>query len=128
MPGDAELVELASSLIRELNEKYGHVVQQDGLSGSGEPRIAIQRFEPFLLLHRPRKWNARENAWIGEERKRGKLGDLNAFLRGGARERFSTVVGDLSGLSHIRYVITLDTDTQLPMTRRASSSRPWCIR
>lgn len=114
MPADAELVELAGAMIRELNEKYGQVVQQDGLSEDGEPRIAIQRFEPFLLLHRPRKWNARENAWIGEERKRGKLADLNAFLRGGARDKFSAVVGDLNGLSNIRYVITLDTDTQLP--------------
>ena len=114
MPDDDELVALAASLIRDLNDKYGQVVQPDGLTDSGEPRIAIQRFDPFLLLHRPRKWNARENAWIGEERKRGKLGDLNAFLRGGARERFSCVEGDIEGLSAIRYVITLDTDTQLP--------------
>ena len=114
MPGDAELVEWASAGITELNEKYGHMARQDSVGEDGETVSAVQRFEPFLLLHRPRKWNPHENAWIGEERKRGKLEDLNAFLRGGARERFATVVGDTHGLIHIRYVITLDTDTQLP--------------
>ncbi|MES2015317.1 MAG: glucoamylase family protein [Pseudomonadota bacterium] len=103
LPGDDELVALASATITELNQKYGRPASEEGA-----------RFEPFLLLHRPRQWNAREGAWIGAERKRGKLGDLNAFLRGGARERFATVVGDTHGLSNVRYVITLDTDTQLP--------------
>eukprot|EP01034_Spumella_vulgaris_P040082 gene40082-49567_t len=69
---------------------------------------------PFLLLHRPRLWNASENAWMGRERKRGKLEDLNRFLRGGARDRFALVVGDTSDLETFKYVITLDTDTQLP--------------
>ena len=51
---------------------------------------------------------------MGYERKRGKLADLNALLRGDARERFSLVVGDTAVLSTVKYVITLDTDTQLP--------------
>ncbi len=114
VPADAELIEWASAGITALNEKYGCMARQDALGEDGETISAVQRFEPFLLLHRPRKWNPRENAWMGEERKRGKLEDLNAFLRGGARDRFSTVVGDTHGLGQIRYVITLDTDTQLP--------------
>jgi len=114
MPQDAQLVELASTRIAELNEKYGHALKQDGVPVDGVARTAILRHEPFLLLHRPRQWNAQESAWIGVERKRGKLADLNAFLRGGARDKFSAVVGDTYGLNHIRYVITLDTDTQLP--------------
>ncbi|MGH6608685.1 MAG: glucoamylase family protein, partial [Burkholderiaceae bacterium] len=51
---------------------------------------------------------------MGFERKRGKLGDLNALLRGEARDRFSLIVGDTRVLSQVKYVITLDTDTQLP--------------
>src|SRR5574337_1237780 len=51
---------------------------------------------------------------MGRERKRGKLVDLNALLRGHGRERFSFVAGDLDALQSIRYVITLDADTQLP--------------
>ena len=51
---------------------------------------------------------------MGYERKRGKLGDLNALLRGGAPDAFSLIVGDTAVLSGVKYVITLDTDTQLP--------------
>ena len=51
---------------------------------------------------------------MGWERKRGKLEELNRLLRGEGADRFSTIVGDLAVLSNIRYVITLDTDTQLP--------------
>ncbi len=51
---------------------------------------------------------------MGYERKRGKLADLNALLRGGGTDAFSLVVGDIAPLSNVKYVITLDTDTQLP--------------
>src|SRR6185436_8868180 len=68
----------------------------------------------FFLLHRPRRWNAAEGRWMGYERKRGKLAEFNALLRGGPREAFSTIVGDTALLPEIKYVITLDTDTQLP--------------
>ena len=101
MYGDAELVEQARAAIAALNARYG----------SGEDGA---RFDPFLLLHRPRTWNEGEGAWIGRERKRGKLEDLNAFLRGGARERFAVVEGAVDDLAETRYVITLDADTQLP--------------
>lgn len=69
---------------------------------------------PFHLLHRPRRWNAGEGRWMGHERKRGKLAALNRLLRGGAQDAFSLVVGDTAWLGSVRYVITLDTDTQLP--------------
>ena len=51
---------------------------------------------------------------MGYERKRGKLEELNALLRGGAQDRFSTVIGKTDILPSVKYVITLDTDTQLP--------------
>ena len=51
---------------------------------------------------------------MGYERKRGKLADLNALLRGGSRDHFSLIVGKTAVLSTVKYVITLDTDTQLP--------------
>ena len=70
--------------------------------------------DAFFLFHRPRRWNPRERIWMGYERKRGKLADLNALLRGGSRDRFSLVVGETAVLSTVKYVITLDTDTQLP--------------
>jgi cyclic beta-1,2-glucan glucanotransferase len=77
-------------------------------------RYASRAADRFFLLHRPRRWNAAEKVWMGYERKRGKLADLNALLRGRGRDRFSLIVGDVAVLSDVEYVITLDTDTQLP--------------
>ncbi|MEQ1602821.1 MAG: glucoamylase family protein [Methylophilaceae bacterium] len=68
----------------------------------------------FYLFHRPRVWNPIERVWMGYERKRGKLEQFNALLRGEAQSAFSAMVGDMSILPGIQYVITLDTDTQLP--------------
>ena len=95
--GDDELVAHAAAVIDLLNQKY-----------------ASDRGRPFVLLHRPRRWNAREHTWMGFERKRGKLADLNHFMRGGAQDAFSCVRGDVAALQEISFVITLDTDTQLP--------------
>ncbi len=97
MPDDDQFVGLARRKIEELNDKY-----RDPDGGR------------FFLFHRPRRWNPREKLWMGYERKRGKLADLNSYLRGGARESFSLVVGDTDRLLNVKYVITLDTDTRLP--------------
>jgi cellobiose phosphorylase len=97
LPADELLLRHARNGIELLNGKYG---------SPGADR--------FFLLHRPRRWNPSDRAWMGYERKRGKLADLNALLRGKGRDRFSLVVGDIEALSGVRYVITLDTDTQLP--------------
>ncbi len=96
LPEDAELIRVAGEGITRLNDKY-----------------ACERTDAFHLFHRPRRWNAQEGVWMGYERKRGKLSDLNATLRGEAG-RFSEVVGETAMLSGTRYVVTLDTDTQLP--------------
>ncbi|MGZ8261115.1 MAG: cyclic beta 1-2 glucan synthetase, partial [Caldimonas sp.] len=100
--GDDALVAFAAARIAALNEKYASGAANDS----------------FFLFHRPRRWNARERLWMGVERKRGKLGDLNALLRGDepgeGGERFSRIVGRVAVLRSVRYVITLDSDTQLP--------------
>jgi cellobiose phosphorylase len=116
MPNDVALVDQARACIIALNLKYRATAAPGPLGVpmlDGEADLAAP-VEPFLMLHRPRLWSEGERAWIGVERKRGKLADLNSFLRGGARDKFSVVVGDTCGLQNIRYVITLDTDTQLP--------------
>jgi len=99
---DDPLVDLCSELIAGLNEKY---------AGRG--------MGSFLLFHRHRVYNPREQAWMGWERKRGKLMDLNRLLRN-QYDSFPIKVGDLSILSRIRFVITLDSDTDLP---RGSAQR-----
>jgi cyclic beta-1,2-glucan synthetase len=93
---DSELVTLCSELIRGLNERY-----------------ASQKMGSFFLLHRHRVYNPREKSWMGWERKRGKLLDLNKLLRG-QYDSFPVKVGDTSLLSKVRFVLTLDSDTELP--------------
>ncbi|MCH8553149.1 MAG: glycosyl transferase [Natronospirillum sp.] len=68
----------------------------------------------FFWLHRPRLWNPIERIWMGYERKRGKLAQFNARLRKDDDTAFSETAGDQRLLRTIQYVITLDTDTQLP--------------
>ena len=97
MPDDDDLIHRAVAGIRELNAKYA------------EPGRPV-----FFLLHRPRLWNPAEGTWMGYERKRGKLMAFNRVLRGGPADAFTTIVGNTEALRAARYVIPLDTDTQLP--------------
>ena len=94
-------VDLAVSLIDGLNAKYS------------EP------YGGFYMFHRHRVYNPRENAWMGFERKRGKLLDLNQMLRK-EFDPFPVKSRRLVNLPQIRYVLTLDSDTQLP---RGSAQR-----
>ncbi|TVP42109.1 MAG: hypothetical protein EA350_17430 [Gemmatimonadales bacterium] len=96
MPGDQELLHAATREIAELNRRHG-------TRGRG----------PFLLLHRARRWNAAENRWMGWERKRGKLSELNQLLLGKPSELW-VAEGDPGRLAGVRYVLTLDADTALP--------------
>ncbi|MFN2316441.1 MAG: GH36-type glycosyl hydrolase domain-containing protein [Gemmatimonadales bacterium] len=77
-------------------------------------RYAPERHDSFYLFHRPRRWNPQEGVWMGWERKRGKLAEFNRFVLGGVADAFATVVGDVTPLRSVRYVITLDADTHLP--------------
>jgi hypothetical protein len=90
------LVDLAVSMIDALNDRYG-------TEGHGS----------FFLLHRHRIFNARQGVWMGWERKRGKLLDLNKYLQGDY-DAFPVKAGNLDVLRRVKYIITLDSDTQLP--------------
>ena len=79
---DDQLIQQVSKKITELNEKY-----------PGENK------DTFFLFHRPRKWNPRDRIWMGYERKRGKLSDLNSLLRGGPENMFSLIIGNTEVLT-----------------------------
>ncbi|MEO8166766.1 MAG: glucoamylase family protein, partial [bacterium] len=95
LPEDRKLLLTALDGIDRLNRTYGPAI--DG------PR--------FFLLHRRRLWNTSEEKWIGWERKRGKLEELNRLLRGATDTSF---VNPGAVPLNVRYVITLDADTRLP--------------
>ena len=96
---DAALVAAAAEGVARLNRRYG--------PAPGGAR--------FLLLHRRRVWNEGESRWIGWERKRGKLHELNRLLRAATDTTFIDVgAGPPVAPADIRYVVTLDADTRLP--------------
>jgi cyclic beta-1,2-glucan synthetase len=98
-PGDDKILSAAVAGIERLNQLYGPA--SDG--------------DRFLLLHRRRIWNAGEGKWLGWERKRGKLHELNRLLRGATDTTFVTAGGCAPVVPpDVRYVITLDADTRLP--------------
>ena len=91
---DASLLKIAVDGLQALEHKYGE--------------------GKFFLFHRQRIWSKSENAWIGWERKRGKLEYLNRFLMGETLPENIVYMGQANALKGTRYVITLDADTQLP--------------
>ena len=97
LPGDAETVDLLAAGIVDMNKRYR----------SGKP-------DTFFLLHRSRTWNAGEQVWMGYERKRGILEAFSSFLSDKDTHTFCRIAGNQEVLTGVRYVITLDTDTQLP--------------
>ena len=94
-PSDARLLKAAREGIAALNKRHPSA---DG--------------ERFLLFHRPRVWSESEQCWMGRERKRGKLEELNAFLCG---EGSGEILLQGSLTAQIAFVITLDVDSQLPI-------------
>jgi cyclic beta-1,2-glucan synthetase len=98
--GDAQLVALAAEGIAALNRQHGP-------APDGGAR--------FFLLHRHRVFNEGERKWMGWERKRGKLHELNRLLRGAADTSFMAgPKGQAQVPAGVRYVICLDADTRLP--------------
>ena len=105
MPEDNGYEQAALDGIKALNERYC----------AGQP-------ERFFVCHRRRVWNPDQNCWMGWERKRGKLVEFNRLLRGDRNTSFAVDAGlslrvhssGLDRLPQIRFVITLDADTQLP--------------
>ncbi len=97
MPNDEAILDAVNNGIENLNSRYRK---------SGNPR--------FYVFHRRRLWNEREGKWMGWERKRGKLNEFNRLLRGAENTSFIQLETDKDFLAKTEYVITLDSDTQLP--------------
>ncbi len=96
---DEALLAAAVNGIAGLNERYGPAPKGDR----------------FILLHRRRVWNESQRRWMGWERKRGKLHELNRLLRGARDTTFITQGQNAACVpAGVRYVITLDADTRLP--------------
>jgi len=133
LPEDEEMIRYTTGAIENLNAKYGHAVPDTNIASDRstaqlneitdfkhdekiEPPI-LEGQQLFYLFHRKRLWNQSEARWMGWERKRGKLHELNRLLRGSKNTSFVPVTSETTRwaeLQHVRFVITLDADTILP--------------
>ncbi len=98
LPEDDALLEAVKAGIKHLHDRY-----------------PSEQGARFYLFHRHRRWNPQEACWMGWERKRGKLVNLNTILRNGLPEPGTLIVGEASILDQMKYVITLDADTRLTL-------------
>lgn len=98
MAGDEKIVSTAIDRVNELNRKYS----KDGN-------------DIFYFFHRHRQFNERQKKWMGWERKRGALVEFNAMLLGSKKTSYTITSKDSSKLPKVKYVITLDADTILPL-------------
>jgi len=94
-PEDAAILAHAKQRVDDLNTRHGA--------------------DRFFYFHRERRWNPGEGLWMGWERKRGKLAEFNRVLRGATDTSYLVLHGNLELLQSVRYVITLDSDTHLPL-------------
>jgi len=97
LPQDGQILQIAHQKLDDLNHKY-----------------PCSEGSTFYLLVRKRRWNPKEGVWMGWERKRGKLTEFNALLLGDQTTSFTDILGETNIFPKIRYVITLDSDTELP--------------
>jgi len=94
------------------NEPFDEEVAGEGLKE--EERLNKKYSYPgkkiFYFLYRNRTWNPKEKSFLGWERKRGLLSQFNDFLvTGNNKFKVNTIDEKLD----IKYVITLDSDTNL---------------
>ena len=102
---DAEVIRTGLEETEKLNKKY-----------------ASYNFPIFHFIYRRRKWNESEQAFLGWERKRGAITDFTEFLLGNLKENeiqekfnLNTIYENKKEIPKIKYVITLDADTDLTL-------------
>ena len=109
---DQEVIEEGKKQIELLNQKY---IKEKGLP-------------IFNFIYRKRVWNEKEDSYLGWERKRGMLTQLNQYILGNIKNPFleNTIENKMQDtknieeakkisedLKKIKYIITLDADTDL---------------
>ena len=93
---DTKILDYAKTQLLELNKKYFSETNYS-----------------FYMFSRHRKFNKKENTYMGWERKRGKLEEFNGYVLGKRTTSFYSVFGNIEELNTIKYVITIDSDTKL---------------
>ena len=95
---DKEVEEQGIEEVERLNKKYPD-----------------NKFPKFHFIYRRRKYNPSEEKYLGWERKRGLLTQFNEYILKHEKNKFRINTIEKETLPKIKYVITLDSDTELPL-------------
>lgn len=95
---DQKIIDTALEGIKRLNERY-----------------PTKNADRFFYFNRIRTYNKSDDKWMGWERKRGAIIEFNELMRGSRETSYNIISGDISKLPAIKYIITLDADTNLPI-------------
>ena len=93
---DDEIIQAGINEINKLNEKYPD-----------------EKFKKFNFIYRKRMWNEQEGCYLGWERKRGAINQFNEYILGNIKNPFLYNNFEESNIPKIKYIITLDSDTDL---------------
>ncbi len=92
---DEELLRVGNEEIDKLNNKYKFDIPK------------------FYFLYRKRRYNSSQGKYLGWERKRGMITQFNRFLIYGEKADFYDIKLDREKIGEIKYVVTIDADTQI---------------
>ncbi len=95
---DLEIMKEGEEQVKNLNAKYEQ--KQD-------------KMPIFSFIYRKRVWNEKEGSYLGWERKRGMITQFNDYLLGKIRNPFRANTLENQVKEKIKYIITLDADTDL---------------
>lgn len=98
LPEDERIIEEAVRGINELNNKY----------------VRDSKYKRFFFFHRERQYNRVQERWMGWERKRGAIIEVNDLLKGSSGTSYKVISCAPTELPKVKYIITLDADTKLP--------------
>jgi cyclic beta-1,2-glucan synthetase len=118
LPEDEKIIEVAMDGINELNSRYADSQYIDAQYADGQHEENRQYDKSikkkFFFFHRERQYNSVQNRWMGWERKRGAIIEINELFRGSTQTSYKIMSCNLSDIPDAKYVITLDADTKLP--------------
>ncbi|MBW6410680.1 GH36-type glycosyl hydrolase domain-containing protein [Clostridium weizhouense] len=100
---DKEIIKCGLECARKLNNKYSKDIYQNG---NNEAK--------FYFFSRKRLYNKKQNVFMGKERKRGKLMEFIALIRGKTEHTYDVLSSDITPIKDVKYLITLDEDTFMP--------------
>lgn len=116
---DSEIIRAGIQITEKLNEKYcrneySNVQDVNELNVKKENYESLTKNARFFFLSRKRIYNKKQGVYMAKERKRGKIMEFMALIRGSHEHTYDIISSNIDVLKDVKYLITLDADTFMP--------------